>query len=192
MYKVKVDNKSSAEHLETTNKPTNTTLTMLNRDVKLNYMKMRKKILELLHTEQYDDLKNVILMHKQELENFFSLEGSVILDWAVIYSKNNKSLLFLCQNIPLHLLQTVLRKEGYCVIKSFLQVESSFEGSEFDGPKRQELQQEKFKLLLSIDPKGVPEFMEQNASQDFSSAKIKLNFAGAVSEHKKQHDTPKS
>jgi hypothetical protein len=194
MDKVKSDNESLAKQSGVTKASSSASFSananpnlILSKNVKLAFMKMRKKILELLYENKYVDLKNLLLTHKDELETFFSIEGPIILDWAVIKSKNIMSFMFLYENIPQFLLQKALRNNEYYIIKAFLRVESVFENSEFDVPERQELQREKFKLLLSIDSKNVPEFMEQNASQDFSTAKIKSNFAYAVNEYKKQH-----
>jgi hypothetical protein len=199
MDKVKSDSKSSTEFSATANISQSATASasaaananlILDRNAKIAFMKMRKKIIEFFNYNKYDDLKNLLIIHKHDLETFFLIEGSIILNWAVIQSEDNKALLFLCHNIPQDLLQKALKKDAYYIIKTFLQIESASEGSEFDIPQRQELQREKFKLLLSIDPKNVSEFMEKNASQEFSTAKIKLNFARIVSENKEQNNKP--
>lgn len=94
--------------------------------------------------------------------------------------------------IPLDTLQSVLRKDNYDVLRSFLRSQVGLEKLNWLKPEDEKCQITKFNALLNIDHQGIEKFMDKNASdENIISDKIKSNF-NLTLEKLNQKKTPES
>ena len=116
---------------------------------------------------------------KKKIEEFFtSIEGYRVLQWAVNISCDFAALNFLCENVPLKILEKALQLHKFSILKTFLRDECSVE---YDSDEVDHIFRiEKLKLLLKIGSKCVPEFMQKHQNKKWMTNQIQKTYQLAL------------
>lgn len=145
--------------------------------------KLRKKWLSHSSREEYPQLQKELEIYKSQggsLDYFFIKEGTIILSWALIDMNKAHAIKFIIENIPKQLILTILEKNNYSLIRSFLDVESSLE---LYKPIEQQQKQdciEKIKLLIGLDQNAISAIFKEKSVDINIAAYIKANIIEVV------------
>jgi hypothetical protein len=158
----------------------------------INFVRIKRFLLKMFTNDAFEELYkefNSLGMSYKSLEQFFNQEGYDVLTWILRISKNNKSFQFMFENIPLPILQSMISFNDFINLKQFLNGRAAIE--EFDSITRQEreLDQERFKFLLTVDREAVQNFMITNKTTSLVTPNIWEDYEIALNSLK-QHSSP--
>ena len=118
-----------------------------------------------------EDLQN-FKMSTDSIYKFFDSEINEIVEWVLIYSKNNQSFKFIYDNCPHEIFQKGLRNNDFSTLKMVLEARRAEEKMGFLTFEKRREDCERLKLLIQIDPKGMELFMQKWNNAPFMGKSI--------------------
>ena len=157
---------------------------------KAQYVLMREKIIKYMSAENFTKLTAFIgVFDADNIASFFREEGGSILDYALSMD-NVRPFAFLCETIPIKILQHSIAKNNYYLVKAFLIGEAIGEDYGRMVAEARPTRLEKLLLLLKIDETGgIQTFIKENFSEDYMTHSIKEDFQ-TVLERPEQRKRP--
>eukprot|EP00298_Acanthocystis_sp_HF-20_P002002 c12476_g1_i1.p1 GENE.c12476_g1_i1~~c12476_g1_i1.p1 ORF type:complete len:165 (-),score=13.76 c12476_g1_i1:79-573(-) len=148
---------------------------------KKQYVKIKRKFLNLLLLEKYQELSQELLKYPdEEIKSFFIEEGYGILKQAILAS-TARLLEFIVQKIPLEAVRHVFDNDKIDFLEGFLYAKKMMESRGSNDQKERDLMIEKFILFLKLEPIGVQEFMnEYTSNKDYTTQSIIEDYQSAL------------
>ncbi|MBP9728634.1 MAG: hypothetical protein KBD23_00625 [Gammaproteobacteria bacterium] len=141
----------------------------------------------LSQTGQYEHLREKLDefgLQGEKMSNFFNKEGPFLLRCGLIRWDNPESLRFICDHVPTDLLKSVLRKDGYSSVETFLLAHSGLEKHGLLSQNGLSERNEKLRLLFGVDHEGLASYMESESFENKFSQGVKQSFREAEQLHK--------
>jgi hypothetical protein len=141
--------------------------------------KIERELLTLLMEERYQELKKYLdSISLQDKENFFKKKGSSMLYDAVANANDAESLKIIVEHINPCVLQELLRDKDFQILKGFASTQRALEDYIFPHQTKEEIQyrrelfNEKLKLIDNIDPKILPDFLNQHEGEIYMQKSV--------------------
>ncbi len=140
-----------------------------------NFSKMKDQVLSYLHEGKYEEINQYLKTYMpQEVTEFYSAKGKIILSWAINYCAKSKPMEFLISNMPRDLVEEILSKNDFSMLVCFLGSQSHLDRK---GNYHEEEMIEKIKILLNFNCSKIIKAIEDNISnKDFISNNVKQSF----------------
>lgn len=151
--------------------------------LKKSYVRFRRLFVNLLITENYEQLSKELTLHTpQDIKAFFLEEGQFLLVQAIA-AGNIQPLNFIIANIPFEAVKDVFNKGLPKILKNFLYAQKRREERGESSPEWHYLMMEKFKLFLKISSGEVQKFMGEHMAMpisDYITTSIKTDYEMAL------------
>ncbi len=133
--------------------------------------------------QQLSDTLSNFQLKGQAMVDFFSKEGAFLLRFSLLRSETVDALHFICANVPEDVLRKSLASDHYYALSSFLLGDSGLEESGLIDETMRDNRLEKLKLLVTLDPIGLAEYMESEYFKTHFSEGVKKSFRQALEGH---------
>lgn len=104
---------------------------------------------------------------KSFIAKFFEKEYHKILHWLLVGSENTSSFQFVLNTFTTEAIKNKLRENNFSFLIDVLDARAGMEEIGLLTIQERKLGQERFKLLLQIDPEGIQDFMNVNKEAKF-------------------------
>jgi hypothetical protein len=120
------------------------------------------------------------LRNSERMNDFFRKEGPYLLRCSTLQLSSPQPLRFICEHVPIELLKEVLRSNNYSNINGFLIGQSALEKKGLINQEKLMERDEKIKLLLEIDLKGLENYVETGHFKTQFSEGIRESFLAEI------------
>jgi hypothetical protein len=144
--------------------------------------RLKRHFMKMLKNNQLEDLKRQIEVSgfpPQLINDFFEKEYHSIFNWLLMDSANDNSFQFILNLFSPEALKNKLENSFSFLVK-FLNGRAGMEELGLLTPELRELDKQRFRLLLTIDPQGIKDFMERNQNSKFMKPKTWLDYKAVL------------
>lgn len=152
-----------------------------------NFRKVEREMLQLFSKKDYQQIKTILKNTPDEVkETFFEDFGYSILHYAVTRSSDMKALNLITDNIPVTVIQDLLRNNDFEILKDLIGIQYSIENYTISGQTEEEevresmLVSQKLAFLSQIDSELLGAFLEKYEKEKYMSESVTQMLRAAI------------
>ena len=167
------------------------------KDRGISHRQIKKHIFNCFNFKKFDELENNLKAFKlteKDLEAFLVSEhGKQVLSKALVLSSTEESLAFLIKLVPKNILVNAFKENGYKLLYTFIDTElemvsNGWANGSGETDKFNQVQIQKFNLLLSLDKEGIQIAFKEYEPQEKITKNMRDNFETALKMCLKEED----